>query len=232
MKTAVIISGEARTFKACWPTQYWQVYRHLEDVHFFVHVAADDQANDMTLIWKHFPVSSARIAVDNPPVDLWAPPANAAFGAPYFVHPDLGRIIRQWWHWREAWRMLQQSDQVFDRVIRMRPDNYFQAKVEPREPLARSGFFPWWGRWGGENDRFAILGIEATLAYSLLFENVGELLNQGCPLHPETMLAAQLEHHEIGIQHADFEFATQRMDGTRREPEYTPRELALRAWEA
>ena len=55
MKTAVLISGQLRTFKKCYPTQKWQIFRHYEpDIHFFVSCVNDDQVNDAALITRDY----------------------------------------------------------------------------------------------------------------------------------------------------------------------------------
>jgi hypothetical protein len=47
-------------------------------------------------------------------------------------------------------------------------------------------------------------------------------MEQGCPLHPETMLAAQMSRSGVQVSHTlAAEFVTVRMDGTTRPADIT-----------
>jgi len=60
---------------------------------------------------------------------------------------------------------------------------------------------PWWGRFGGCNDRMAILGKKAAPIYFNLYNHIESLLKDGCPFHPETLLLAHLERNHVRVKH-------------------------------
>jgi hypothetical protein len=228
MRTAVIITGEARTFAACWKTQAWHVWRKLQAPHFFVSVADDVNAAALWKLKEIFGVENVTVEVVNPrPDELELPPEGAQDGAPFYVHPDLRRVIEQWWRLQRGWKLMAEHGDVFDPVIRMRPDAYFIKcepleimKQETRKPGKGIVCTPWWARWGGVNDRFAVMDMAGAEVYFNLIEAWPVLLAQGCPFHSETMMAANLHRHGVMvIERLEAEFALQRMDGTRQYPE-------------
>jgi hypothetical protein len=82
---------------------------------------------------------------------------------------------------------------------------------------------PYWGRFGGVNDRFAVMGTEAAYDYFSTFSRLGNLLDSGCPLHPESLVKASLESHFRIIRDTmQTEFSTIRKNGEVRGPEISP----------
>lgn len=73
---------------------------------------------------------------------------------------------------------------------------------------------PYWSRWGGINDRFALLGRNAAKVYFTCYQRRQALWDSWCPLHPETMMMQNLRMN--GIEPDDTlqaEFGTLRLDG-------------------
>jgi hypothetical protein len=47
---------------------------------------------------------------------------------------------------------------------------------------------PWWGKFGGVNDRLAIMGSKPRSITSTPGQVIDQLLAAGCPFHPETLV--------------------------------------------
>ncbi len=78
-------------------------------------------------------------------------------------------------------------------------------------------FAPWWGKFGGINDRLAVMGREAAEVYFNLYGGIEGLLKRGCPFHPETLLGAWLSQNGVVVTNTLMAtFSTDRMDGSRR----------------
>jgi len=127
----------------------------------------------------------------------------------------------------------------YDVIVRCRPDLWFQSfqmpsfnefvsKHSTHIPdvlLHQAAFVPWWGGFGGCNDRFAILGSTAAEGYFHAYEKTARLMKAGCPLHPETLVFQSMER--IGVRSTILtEFATLRKDGTMRHPEISAADIA------
>lgn len=135
----------------------------------------------------------------------------------------------------------------FDTIIRLRADLWFHSFEDPlqhqnvryteggypigravykREPAKDECFTPGWGEFGGINDRFAILGFRAAKSYFTVFDAIPELLADGCPFHPESLVEAALEAGKVDLHRTlKTYFSTERLDGTRRWPEITPMDM-------
>lgn len=240
MRTAIILSGHMRTFDRCLPTLHWHVFRHFPGASFFVSTVNDEDAGKAELLRERYRGQPVKIeAVDQPeipvPVD---PPAGwqpglAMYGhEPYAVSVGPQAVLRQLWHLRRVWEMVPDPGS-FDLFIRVRPDLWFHSFALPeafersRQFLAWWAFVPWWGRFGGVNDRFALLGRKAAQAYFCTFSAMPSLLAEGCPFHPESLVAASLGRLSIRV-HSTLraEFSTLRADGQMREPEITAIDIA------
>jgi hypothetical protein len=92
-------------------------------------------------------------------------------------------------------------------VVRIRPDTAFLRLEVPE--LEASGvdmvefvitraipqdlcLTPRWAKWGGQQDRFAILGKKAAKAYFTTWQKLPKLREMGCPCHPEQLLDTSL----------------------------------------
>ncbi len=224
LKTAVLISGQLRTFKKCYPTQKWHIFRHYEpDIHFFVSSVNDDQINDAALITRDYENVSLECYDD--PVDLpEIAPDKGAF-APYANATTHDKLMLQHWGNKKVWDFFASSEPIesFDVIIRIRPDLWIHRFQPPRltgdalwnEPNTVCA--PWWGKFGGINDRLAIMGRQAAETYFNLYSGIDGLLKHGCPFHPETMLAGWLQMCGVTVDNTLMAtFSTDRMDGSRR----------------
>lgn len=227
MKTAVLISGQLRSFAQCLPTLHWHLFRKLDDPHFFVSCADDAQAQDAYLLEAYYKnVHIERVVQPTLP----EPPARYAAHAPYAISVPIQSIMRQLWHLNRVWEFFREKNdfaQGYDQIIRCRPDLHMQRfELPPRAHVLSSGvsltvpfsptdaYTPWWGRYGGVNDRLAVMGSEAARAYFTAFTKLDEILKAGCPLHPETI------QHEALAQAGCRISATLRADFiTKRTPE-------------
>lgn len=229
MKTAILISGQARTFARCLASQHWAVYRKLEQPHFYVSVADDADAQNMELLRKQYPNAPVFIEKLKQP-DLPEPSATLAAHAPYAISSSVQAILRQLWNLSRVWRFAQQhgADEC-DVFIRARADLHFHsAKVEGMGCVKEAeAFTPWWGTYGGVNDRFAVLGKEAAKAYFTAWDKLPEMLADGCPLHPESIVCAAMQRAGITISPTlAAEFAALRPDGKLVHMVVLPQELA------
>lgn len=218
MKTAVLLSGNARTFARCLASQHWHVYRKLENPHFYVSAANDADAKSMELLREKYPNAPVFIeCVDQPA--LSEPPAILAAHAPYAISSPIQAILRQLWHLSKVWGFAMDNGAGdADVFIRARPDLHFHAFEMPerstllydgRDDFKGSGatmmiyhgaHVPYWGGYGGVNDRFAVLGKDAANAYFKAWDTLPGMLNDGCPLHPESLISYALERGQITIR--------------------------------
>ena len=221
MKTAVLISGQIRTFGYCLPNLNWEVFRRLENPTFFVSCADDDQGSAAYLLEGYSEnVHIQRVA--QPKVeDLKHYPFSLARHAPYAPTPNnptvIPSILRQLWHYNRVWDFMHESStDKFDVVVRCRPDLFFHRFDMP-EPLAigpRDFFGPWKATCGGVNDRFSIMGIHAAEAYFTAYNHLDAFLKAGCPLHPESIQQAALEAKGVRISNTlQAEFMVMRLQG-------------------
>ena len=233
-KTAIIISGQMRSFARCYPSQKWAVYRKLDNPHFFVSCADDEQSESAELLKKEW--DNVHIEKVTPP-DMPLPDKLFSDHAPYSITPTktpgvspLQGIMRQLWHLSRAWKFANEITNEmkgFETVIRCRPDLHFH-KFQFNAGICEDDVYtPWWGTYGGINDRFAILGVNAAKSYFETYENVPALLKSGCSFHPESLVAASLEKGGFPIEdNLTAEFGILRMNGELQHMEVIPGEIA------
>ncbi len=234
MKTAVLFTGHMRTFRHCLPTIRWQVLRHYENPTFYVSTINDADAESWKLLERMFPGAPVYVEVVEKQPQLPMPagvPDEAKWvnGAcfthePYAISVSPQAVLRQLWQLNETWKLYRRSgDFGHDTFLRIRPDLWLHSFQGPIKPLSIIAHTPWWGRFGGINDRFAVLGTRAAEAYFTTFERVPELIADGCPFHPESLVKASIE--KAGCHVSDFlpvEFSTLRGNGESRAPEISP----------
>lgn len=226
MSTAILYSGQARTFARCLPTQHWHVYRHFEDLHFFVVWQNDPQAvAGVKLLEEKYGADRVHAKLINDPTDLPLIPLKYAEHAPYLnaaPHPQL--LMQHWYQWQvweffnanRAGYFLTQGEVADARIIRMRGDNFFHSYSGTDGRGIWEGsvvLSPWWGRFGGLNDRFAVMNFAGAQKYFTVYPRINELLSAGCPFHPESLLKAA-----VGASSETLlaEFSTQREKGEMR----------------
>lgn len=247
MKTAVLLSGHMRTFDRCLPTLHWHVFRHFGTVDFFVSTIDDADAPKAEILREKYPGRFVAIERVKEQPDCIAElrglgcvlPGTWEKGKPYThepypisVHPQA--VARQLWQLNQAWHVFVRAalPASYDVVIRCRPDLWFHASEHPcpSQPFPvpdTVACTPWWGRFGGINDRFAIMGMSAAAAYFDTYPSIPSLLAAGCPFHPECLIRASLEMEDIEI-HDDLraEFSTLRANGELRPPEISAQDIA------
>jgi hypothetical protein len=231
MSTAVIISGQMRTFAQCYPTQRWQIFRHYDpDIHFFVSCVDDAQASSAELLREHY--QNVHIERYTDPV-LSVIPDSAGIHAPYANAASHQKLLLQHWANKRAWDffldLAQESFKgVFDHnIIRIRPDQYIHRFQKPQDPGVFQCYCPWWGKFGGVNDRLAIMGFEAGRYYFDTWSNIDKLLAEGCPFHPETLVMESMRLGGVEIRSRLMtSFSTMRLNGQQRWPEITTEDLA------
>lgn len=201
MKTAIIYSGQARTFRHVFKNQWWYVLRKFPDARVFASVADDENAADMELLKTRFPADRVHIERVTQPdclplVGLTEESAIAAAqGAPMAISSPPQAILRQLWHLNQARAFMAANSQAgdFEEFVRIRPDLHFHRFLLPGAVRSHECVSPWWGGYGGINDRFGIMGWAAMNAYFGTWTKLNQLLDAGCPLHPESLVAASLE---------------------------------------
>ncbi len=218
-KTAVIISGHMRTFGICYPNQKWMVYRHYgPDVHFFVCVHDNVEGRTKYKLYEDY--ENVHLEFLKEPADLPVVPVDASYGTPYSCSVPNIDVVSQLWANNQAWRFFKEKagNEYFDVIIRMRPDIYFHRFIPPPVPKARECYAPWWGKFGGINDRFAVMGETAASRYFNEYTMLLDLLKDGCPFHPETILAQAM--NDVTVRSTLMtEFSTVRLNGDVRKPE-------------
>jgi hypothetical protein len=244
MSTAILISGQLRTFARCWPTQRWHVLRHFADPHFFICVQAQpDWSQILQPLIDEYGADRVHIDLKGDP-DLSShltPQLSAAYHlAPYANAAPAQQLLLQHWYQQECWKFferLTKDDQhmspslgEFASIVRLRADLWFHSFKDPKDPFLNppprayvfgSGgnvcYTPWWGRFGGINDRFAIMGPEAAVSYFTVFDQIPSLLASGCPFHPESLVKANLQRGNVHLHETlRTEFSTERLNGERR----------------
>lgn len=215
MRTAIIYSGQARSVSQTWENQFWHL-RHFPNKEIFYSVADDERADDMAFLMG-MPGCSLFVGekVVQPPVEPW--PEKTAFKCGYPRSTSQEGVLKQLWAWNRAWEFFceKANPEDFNVVVRIRPDTAFLRLELPNQNwlpdnqwtreawdywasrnlsvgIDRLSLHPRWAKWGGQNDRFAILGKKAAKAYFTTWQKLPELKAQGCPCHPEQLLDASL----------------------------------------
>jgi hypothetical protein len=212
MKTAVIYSGQARSFHQVAWNHHWHLLRKLENPKIYVSVADDAQADDMLALRDMgYQVEFEKVTQPGVP----EPVVRPGMLGMYPTSSPAQAILRQFWALKRAWDWASNLGAwSAEQVVRVRPDLAF-GRVELPMVIDRwECYTPWWSRWGGVNDRFAAMGKSIAGSYFNAFEDVYRFVDRGCPLHPETILAASIAKAGISRPTLRAEFVTLRMDGT------------------
>lgn len=237
MSTAVLISGQMRTFARCYPTQRWQVFRHYQrnarsiccnaEPHFFVSCVDDENAHTAELLRQHY--KNVHIERYQDPV-LSEIPQPLGAHAPYANATSHDKLLLQHWSNKRVWDFMvkeTKSPLPFRTIIRIRPDQFFHRFQKPLKPHTNECYTPWWGKFGGVNDRFGIMGAHAAYLYFNTWDNIDQLLEMGCPFHPETLVMESMRLGEVDIiPKLMASFSTIRVDGQQRWPEIAMEDVA------
>lgn len=209
MKTAVFISGQARSFAHCFANQRWMLYRHLGDITFYVSVADDEDADCLKVLEQCGTLHFQKIKQPDIP-EPWGPfgPLHPSWGCAYSIQNPLAggvqSILKQFWHLNHVHTFALSkgfNPHDFSLAVRTRADLWFH-EFDPSWPifvLPNQVQTPFWGNYGGCNDRFALCAPEAVETYLTTFTAIDAMLAAGCPLHPETMLKFRLQSEKIRV---------------------------------
>jgi hypothetical protein len=175
--------------------------------------------------------------------DKWVP-GQFYTHEPYQITAHPQAVLRQLWQLQKGWELMDRSLQRpnYGLIVRCRPDIYFHEFRFPDTIHFRDGKIqgfggdrlrPWkttastayWGRFGGCNDRFALLGDKAAEMYFRAYDKTPERWRAGCPIHPESLIAASLKQVSV-LDTLIAEFSTMRPDGTMRAPEISASDIA------
>lgn len=242
MKVAIIYSGAMRSFDKCLPNQVWHVLRHFPNAKFYVAAAFDEDANKAGLLADRYGRENVRSVTQTQPEMVipqgcpptWNGPRSHYMHEPYAISVSPQSVLGQLWMLREGWRLYEQANDPADLIIRIRPDLWFHSFEKPPRWIRQDGgsalgiaHTPWWGRFGGCNDRFAIMDSKAAEAYFTAFDHVPAMIAEGAPLHPETLIHYALKRQGISIcDDMATEFSTLRKTGELRPPEILPSDIA------
>lgn len=251
MKTSILICGAMRSFDRCLKSQFWQVYRHWPDANFYIVTHDDETAHQADLlgslvasglggmtgqVFERRVTQPEMIAPEGCP-GTWTP-GKSYMHEPYAISVSPQAVLGQLWLLQEGWKFMMEMGDSAEVIIRTRPDLYFHYFKPPYflslnnpavyHDLDTLALAPWWGRFGGTNDRFAIMGRSAAKAYLCTYSKVPDLVKAGAPLHPETLVKAAVEAAGCVIEPTlETEFSTIRADGQTRPPEIHPRDIAF-----
>lgn len=229
MSTAVLYSGQTRTFARTFPNHFFHLLRKLPDPEFFVSVQDDEDKGAWDALVERFP---GKVHLDfHQQPQIVEPPPDTPLVLKWPRSSPPQAVLRQLWALKRVWDFYnEETEQWHPMFVRIRPDIAFhRCAFGPGEILEIPGRIecrtPWWDRWGGINDRLALMGNYAAPAYFNTFSALDTKL-AGCPLHPETLIHTHLELCGISISHTlATEFDIVRPDGTLIPP-------GVQTWEA
>ena len=228
MNTHIIITGHARSFARCWPNLLWDVVRQVQSPVIHASVDPDTDAVEMERILKASGLPFTFRTVSQPPQEAFPDYGDAHKHAPYAISVSPYAVMAQLWRMADGYEAAKGAINPGDCVIRMRPDLWFHELVAWDHVEWRNCaiLHPWWGNFGGMNDRFAIMPAKHAPAYFNAWHSVKGAIEAGCPLHPESLLAYACR--EIPSMRANFLFSTIRATGQQRWPEVLPGEIPPR----
>jgi hypothetical protein len=209
VKTLFLYSGQARTIRHLHENHWFRVIRHFHDPHIVVSVADDEQAEDMRLLEQYVGKNKFRFEKVVQPT-LPEPPSKSPYAAGYPTISSPQAVLRQFWHWKRVWEFAGDK-KPFDCFVRIRPDSCF-FECEPMvSSSAETIYTPWWGRWGGMNDRFAIMGKDCAGLYHGIYDSLESLFKKGIPLHPESLLFEQMRFVKLNLLARSIYFSPLRL---------------------
>lgn len=198
MKAAILISGQCRTLDVCLPNLKAQIFRHFPEADLWVSVASGADAVQADL-FTTLGMNVRLLEVVEQPVLDERDYRQRSEGGLYSIGEGstdttiVQRILRQAWHLHRVYAHAAASGEDYDAYIRLRPDQWFVFGAAGFPIITpETAAIPWWGGFGGVNDRFAMLGTAAAKAYCW-WPNLDALLAGGCRFHPETLTKVALE---------------------------------------
>lgn len=206
--------------------QKWYLYRQLGDVEFFCSLADDAQAKEVEpLLLAHYPKEKVHVEIVKQP-KLPEPPLVSTFHGAYQIASPFQSILRDLWHRNRVWEFYNSqfygvfdsggSTHTHERIVRLRPDTFFQTCRLPKHFQPDRILLPFWGSYGGCSDRFAVMSRHVAHAYFSAFTCIDRLIQSGCPMHPETLTDAaigMIEPSAVIKRVLDVHFLTLRRNG-------------------
>ncbi len=239
MRTAILYSGGIRSFDKCLPNHAWMIHRHFPGADFYCATVSDADTHKVNCLkqWNGLEIHDKQPDFPLPPrcPAQWTPGKYYSH-EPYFISVSPAAIIGQLWQLQNVWNLIPDGKE-YDCYIRIRPDIWFHEFEKPFKkyedmganvwPVPVMAFTPYFGRFGGCNDRFAILGAKAAEAYFNTYSLMNRLIADGCPLHPESLIKAALESEGCVINdQLNAVFSTLRTSGEMRQPEISAVDIA------
>lgn len=117
---------------------------------------------------------------------------KASIHAPFAISVPILWITRQLWHIQRGYEFANEKCVLInsDFVVRIRPDLwFFDSKPDFMHDTILT---PWWGTFGGVNDRLATMPRHLSERYFTAFSRVDKFLSEGCPMHPESIMRAAI----------------------------------------
>lgn len=233
VKVAILVSGQCRTLNVCLPSIRRQILAHFPMADLWASVADGPDSEQASLL--------ANVGLKVRLLEKIAQPTldernyrQKSLGGDYWIGTGphdptiVQRILRQAWHLRRVYEWAAHSGEDYDVYVRLRPDQWFFVGAQGMPEITpQKAVVPWWGSFGGVNDRFAVLGRQAAEAYCW-WPKLDHWLEEGCRFHPETLTKYALLRSGCKIVFSAVSAATLKMgpDGIVqvRNPEILPEE--------
>jgi len=196
------MTGSLEMLPRCIPTHCWHLLRHLPPGDLIVSSANDQHAGNASVLEQRLPgwrILKHRLG----DADGWTarmrdwglvPAVHSALGTqlPSAEAPET--VLRELWLRQQAWQQLRLAspNTRHDRIIHLKAHLWMRAGDLPGKVATQEALTPWWGRQGGCNPDFALLGEQAAEAYFGVFRKLPQLLRAGVPLHVPSLLLASL----------------------------------------
>lgn len=198
-RVAVCISGEPRTYKACYKSLDFFLGNY--EIDYYIHCWTDQYTNELIKLYP-----GAKVIVEDRPdfydlellglKELGAKDFGKGIKVPY-ANPNL---YPMWYSIKRAFMLINESGKSPDDykyIIRTRFDNFFPKRLNI-EPIASNTIYvdPNYAGYGGYGDQLAI-GVPAAMEkYSCLYDWLGDSFKHdfnGLKYHPETLVKVYLE---------------------------------------
>lgn len=230
-KTAILISGQCRTLDVCFKSLKSQVLDFFPEADVFISAAMDNDTGSIIAFDELPEGKKFAEVIDQPTLDEKSY-LSRSIGGEYCIGEGpqdttaVQRILRQAWNLRRVFDMARDHGD-YERFIRVRMDQWFHVGCKGTPELqGQYALVPWWGSFGGVNDRFAIMDAVTTDSYCW-FPYLDDFLDDGCRFHPETLTAWAIRASGTPIYHHPIVSATIKRQGQKlmvRPPEFLPNE--------
>lgn len=138
MSTAIIFSGQIRSYEACYCTQRALVYRHFPEAHFFFVVQADEAVEPaLAQLRKDYPADRIHVRqLTDPTIEVTGLINDRWLEAPYANAAPPHQLLLQLWYQSQAWKFMAETEntlgETFDTLVRIRPDQWIRSFEMPK----------------------------------------------------------------------------------------------------